>query len=573
MPGSFVFRPVEANLTHNTDFLKKMDPYCTFIINNRRINGEVCRKGGKNPHWTEPVTVPATTKQQKMIVEVMDKDRITSDDQIGSFVVDLQEIKSMGQVNKWYPIFYKNKPAGQILMQSSYGDSSYMGQSGSLSGSQAYGSQGYGSQGAFLGAAGVAGASGYSQSQSAYGQSTYGQPGYTQSPGYGQSGLSQSGYSQSGYVQREGISSYSQQYQTGHTENILNQGQRSTVGPSGLDPNRFVVEQRQSVQPHTFVKEIDVTETQPVLRQVQVYEPRTVVKDVQYTELVPVLKKVETVHPQKVLKDIQVMEPRLVTKTIDVIENVPVKKVVEVVESVPIQREVQTYEQQTFTKEIEVTEQVPVKRQITVTEPVHVKKAIEFLEPIITTQTITKEIVPEVTINQEITKSIGPATLKTYETTERVLTERIGQLNITEQERLRSQEILTRQQLTEEERRLQQQRLAEGGSTYTTYSTFTKEPKIIEGASTSYTYGNQQYNQSRQTQNENILSQQRVLEGGSTLGTEKLIQEEKYLQNKPVGTHSQEYYTSYQSGSRLENLDDFYSKFSKESRYNLQNKF
>ena len=588
MPGSFVFRPLEANLTHSTDFLKKMDPYCAFIINNRRINGEVCKKGGKNPHWSEPITVPASTKQQKMVVEVMDKDRITSDDQIGSFVVDLQEIKNMGQVNKWYPIFYKNKPAGQILMESSYSDprqGSYLssGQSGSMYGSQ------YGPQSVFVGAAG-AGAAGYGYSQPSYGQpGSYAQPGgYSQST-YGQQGYtSQSSYGQSSYVQREGMA-YSQQnqYLSGRQEGVLG------AKAGGLDPNRFVVEQKQTVQPHTFVKEIDVTETQPVLRQVQVYEPRTVIKDVQYTELVPVIKKVETVTPQKVLKDIQVMEPRLVTKTIEVIENVPVKKMVEVIESVPIQREIETYEQQTYTKEIEVTEQVPVKRQITVTEPVHLKKAVEFLEPIITTQTITKEIRPEVTLNQEITKSVGPATLKGIEQTERVLTERIGQINISEQERLRSQGYVSKEYWTEEERRLNQQKYLQGPSTINVTTTSLQNQSLLnQGTTSSNLYAN------RPLQNENVIttqqrvyegtsgsslnkplqsdylsSQQRTIEGGGNyLNKDKLLlQEEKYLQSQPVMTHSQEYY-SYNVG-RVENLEDFYSKFSKENRTTLQNKF
>jgi len=317
------------------------------------------------------------------------------------------------------------------------------------------------------------------------------------------------------------------------------------------------------VQPHTFMKEIDVTETQPVLRQVQVYEPRTVIKDVQYTELVPVMKRVETVTPQKVLKDIQVMEPRLVTKTIEVIENVPVKKMVEVIESVPIQREIDTYEQHTYTKEIEVTEQVPVKRQITVTEPVHFKKSVEFMEPIITTQTITREVRPEVTVNQEITKSVGPATLKSVQQTERVLTERIGQINITEQERIRSQGYVSKEYWTEEERRLNQQRYLEGPSTINMNTTSLQN----QGTTSS----NLDIN--RSLQNENLLNQQRAYEGGSNyLNKDKvLLQEEKYLQSKPVATHSEEYY-SYNVG-RVGNLEDFYSKFSTENRPNLQNKF
>jgi hypothetical protein len=388
-------------------------------------------------------------------------------------------------------------------------------------------------------------------------------------------------------VQREGMA-YSQQnqYHSGRQEGVLN------AKAGGLDPSRFVVEQKQTVQPHTFMREIDVTETQPVQRQVQVYEPRTVIKDVQYTELVPVIKRVETVTPQKVLKDIQVMEPRLVTKTIEVIENVPVKKMIEVIESVPIQREIDTYEQQTFMREIEVTEQVPVKRQITVTEPVHLKKNVEFMEPIITTQTITKEIRPEVTVNQEITKSVGPATLRTYEQTERVLTERIGQLNISEQER---QAYLSKEYWTEDERRRSnQQKYLTGPSTINMTTTSLQNQNLLnQGTTSSNLYANRPLqnenvittqhrvyegtsgNFNKPLQSEYLTSQQRVLEGGSNyLNKDKLLlQEEKYLQSQPGVTHSQEYYSYNSSTGRVDNLEDFYSKFSKENRQTLQNKF
>jgi len=281
------------------------------------------------------------------------------------------------------------------------------------------------------------------------------------------------------------------------------------------------------------------------------------------------------------------MEPRLVTKTIEVIENVPVKKFVEVVESVPIQREIQTYEQQTFTKQMEVTEQVPVMRQITVTEPVHLKKSVEFMEPIITTQTITRQVRPEVTINQEITKSVGPATLKSVAKTEQVLTSRVGQINISEQERVKTQGYLSTQQWNTTGTGLnQQQRLIEGGgSTFTSNlrQDLNRDKQLLQnenllnqqrvlGAGSTFTSNLNQENQL--LQNQNLLNQQTVLQGGTTITKEKLlVQEEKYLQSKPVATQTQQYsnYSSY--AGKVENLEDFYSKFNKENRETLQNKF
>jgi hypothetical protein len=119
MPGTFVFRPIEANLTHDTDYLGKMDPYCAYMVNNKRIKGQVCKSGGQHPIWNESTTIPMEVDQPACVIELMDKDTFI-DDSIGTFVVDLTEVQNYGTVSKWYPVFHKNKPAGQILFETSY---------------------------------------------------------------------------------------------------------------------------------------------------------------------------------------------------------------------------------------------------------------------------------------------------------------------------------------------------------------------------------------------------------------------------------------------------------------------
>jgi len=53
------------------------------------------------------------------MVELMDKDKVTKDDHIGSFMIDVQELEAQGQSSRWYPLLYKNKPAGEILLEAS----------------------------------------------------------------------------------------------------------------------------------------------------------------------------------------------------------------------------------------------------------------------------------------------------------------------------------------------------------------------------------------------------------------------------------------------------------------------
>jgi hypothetical protein len=120
MPGTYTFRPIQANLTHDTDWLGKMDPYCSFRVGPQRIKGPICRNGGKFPKWEDAtINVPATN-EPSLVVDLCDKDKILHDDNIGSFVIDLQEVQSRGQLSKWYPIYWNKKPAGEILLESAF---------------------------------------------------------------------------------------------------------------------------------------------------------------------------------------------------------------------------------------------------------------------------------------------------------------------------------------------------------------------------------------------------------------------------------------------------------------------
>jgi hypothetical protein len=119
MPGSVVFRPIEARLAHDSEWIGKMDPYCTVIVGDKRIKGEVCKDGGVNPKWNDSIAIPFGL-QPTCVVELRDKNTILPDATIGAFVVNLDEVAVAGQVSKWYPVFHNNKPAGEILVESTY---------------------------------------------------------------------------------------------------------------------------------------------------------------------------------------------------------------------------------------------------------------------------------------------------------------------------------------------------------------------------------------------------------------------------------------------------------------------
>ena len=457
------------------------------------MKGQVCSKGGKHPHWNDAITIPAT--QPKVTVEVMDKDRVTHDDQIGSFTLDLREAQATGQVSKWYPLSYKDRSAGEIFLEVVYqgggtprqayspyysadnsilsgqNQSSYQGQQyagAGLVGTSVLGSQSYG-QGQQYAGSNVYGNQGqyYNQGQRYVGAGALDTQSYSQGQQYASSnvygGQSQSSYQKQQYASTNVYGSKAQ-YSSQHGSQYYQQNQQHSSHYANQESHHNVwTEQVQVVKPHVFTKEIEVIETRPVLKEVEIMEPVTVLKDVQYTQAVPVKKQIEVSRPEVVIKEIEVMEPRVITKTIQVVENVTVSRPVQFVEMRSSIQEVETFEPQTFHKPIEVTEYKPVKKQIEVTQPVTLKKAVEFVEPIITTQTITKEMMEPVIVNQEITKTVGPASVVAM-SSEYGYIKQFSELSLTETKHLGGLKRWVGYEtlfngLTDEERLWEQQRL------------------------------------------------------------------------------------------------------------------
>jgi hypothetical protein len=343
----------------------------------------------------------------------MDKDKITRDDTIGTFTIDLQEVQNRGSISKWYPLFYKNKPAGEILMEACF-------QSEGL-GSQSYGAGSYGNEYA-AGSEYAGGAAG--------------------------SGLIGAGTAGYGTTADYGMTNTSANLASASTSNVANEVFTGTTGvlqekileehTSAYQPgSKFYTEQSQVVTGQTFAKEVEVIETVPVTKQIETTVPQKVLKSVQVTEAVPVMKEVEVCEPVVVKKQIETMEPRLVTKTIQVVEDVPVMKEVDVVEMVSHLEKVETIEPQIVTKQVEVTEQVPVVQNVVTTEPITVKKLVEYEQPIITTKTITKELQQPVVVDQKVTTEIGAATL--IHGTE-TITQQLGNISLSGQQNLYSQQ-------------------------------------------------------------------------------------------------------------------------------------
>ena len=121
MPGTIVFRPLEANLTDNSKLFERRKSFCSFTMGDQKVKGDICEEGGNHPFWNDSVTIQvADTEKPTCLVELKDQDTKSSNTSIGSLKLNLEEIESSKQVKRWYPIYDHDKPIGELLLEATY---------------------------------------------------------------------------------------------------------------------------------------------------------------------------------------------------------------------------------------------------------------------------------------------------------------------------------------------------------------------------------------------------------------------------------------------------------------------
>jgi hypothetical protein len=120
MPGSIVFKPIQAKLVRDKEIVSKMDPYCTIKVGEQNLHSETSQKGGTHPHWHNSITMPLPTEQSTCFVEIKDDKFLSPDDNVGACELDIKELQTEGTIRKWYPLYHEENFTGEILMESTY---------------------------------------------------------------------------------------------------------------------------------------------------------------------------------------------------------------------------------------------------------------------------------------------------------------------------------------------------------------------------------------------------------------------------------------------------------------------
>jgi len=120
MSGNLTIRVLSAQLTHNTDKFRRMDPYVKATFGSHVQMTMVAQDAGKHPSWNQELVFRRMT-EDILTLEVWDKDKTTRDDLVGSCTVAFATIQKKGyKINEWLELSYKGRSAGQLLVEMSF---------------------------------------------------------------------------------------------------------------------------------------------------------------------------------------------------------------------------------------------------------------------------------------------------------------------------------------------------------------------------------------------------------------------------------------------------------------------
>ena len=117
--GTLSITVVEGKLTRDTETFGKMDPFVVLEYNGTKYKTRTHQGGGKLPTWNHEFQIKVGGLNDDIKISVMDED-VSSDDFVGMAMLKLSSLCINGGVRDWFPITYKEKSAGQILLQTKY---------------------------------------------------------------------------------------------------------------------------------------------------------------------------------------------------------------------------------------------------------------------------------------------------------------------------------------------------------------------------------------------------------------------------------------------------------------------
>jgi Ca2+-dependent lipid-binding protein len=108
----------DAKLKRDVNTFTTMDPYVQIKVAKSIYKTKVAKDGGKNPRWNEEFELICNDPSEILELKVMEESLILSDDDIGHCQIKLSQLMHGNGVTEWFILLWKNKKAGEILLQS-----------------------------------------------------------------------------------------------------------------------------------------------------------------------------------------------------------------------------------------------------------------------------------------------------------------------------------------------------------------------------------------------------------------------------------------------------------------------
>ncbi|KAI9496936.1 C2 domain-containing protein [Zychaea mexicana] len=114
--GELVVIAIKARDLPNREVVGKQDPFVTFRLGETAKRTKTDYRGGQHPIWDDQVNLPVPEGKTTLYMQVFDEDG-SREDLISEGDIDLKNVLQEGEEDKWYPLKYRGKKAGEIYVE------------------------------------------------------------------------------------------------------------------------------------------------------------------------------------------------------------------------------------------------------------------------------------------------------------------------------------------------------------------------------------------------------------------------------------------------------------------------